>query len=96
MIRVLSLTTAERTLLKGFVGGVTDLAFAHLDSTQLACMDEAGNLFVWQLTSRDGKILYPPLPPLPPYPGPEPWSASFSRVRTSAELAFLPLDRIDG
>ncbi|XP_064193513.1 enhancer of mRNA-decapping protein 4 isoform X2 [Anguilla rostrata] len=57
MIRVLSLSAAERTLLKGFVGGVTDLAFAHLDSTQLACMDEAGNLFVWQLTSRDGKIL---------------------------------------
>ncbi|KAJ8339716.1 hypothetical protein SKAU_G00343490 [Synaphobranchus kaupii] len=57
MIRVLSLATAERTLLKGFVGGVTDLAFAHLDSTQLACIDEAGNLFVWQLTSRDGKIL---------------------------------------
>ncbi|XP_061102510.1 enhancer of mRNA-decapping protein 4 isoform X3 [Conger conger] len=57
MIRVLSLSTAERTLLKGFVGGVTDLAFAHLDSTQLACMDEAGSLFVWQLTSRDGKIL---------------------------------------
>ncbi|KAI1889983.1 hypothetical protein AGOR_G00168530 [Albula goreensis] len=57
MIRVLSLGTAERTLLKGFVGAVTDLAFAHLDSNQLACMDEAGNLFVWQLTSRDDKIL---------------------------------------
>ncbi|XP_036399584.1 enhancer of mRNA-decapping protein 4 isoform X1 [Megalops cyprinoides] len=57
MIRVLSLGTAERTLLKGFTGAVTDLAFAHLDSSQLACLDEAGNLFVWQLTSRDGKIL---------------------------------------
>ncbi|KAJ8417904.1 hypothetical protein AAFF_G00227470 [Aldrovandia affinis] len=57
MIRVLSLGTAERTLLKGFVGAVTDLAFAHLDSNQLACMDEAGNLFVWQLTSREDKIL---------------------------------------
>uniref|UniRef100_W5MIA3 Enhancer of mRNA-decapping protein 4 n=1 Tax=Lepisosteus oculatus TaxID=7918 RepID=W5MIA3_LEPOC len=56
MIRVLSLSTAERTLLKGFTGAVTDLAFAHLNSTQLACVDEAGNLFVWQLTSQDGKI----------------------------------------
>ncbi|XP_018582204.2 enhancer of mRNA-decapping protein 4 [Scleropages formosus] len=56
MIRVLSLGTAERTLLKGFTGAVTDLAFAHLDSNQLACLDEAGNLFVWLLTSHGGKI----------------------------------------
>uniref|UniRef100_A0A8C9VWD7 Enhancer of mRNA-decapping protein 4 n=1 Tax=Scleropages formosus TaxID=113540 RepID=A0A8C9VWD7_SCLFO len=59
MIRVLSLGTAERTLLKGFTGAVTDLAFAHLDSNQLACLDEAGNLFVWLLTSHGGKIQYP-------------------------------------
>lgn len=57
MIRILSRCSSERSLLKGFVGRVTDLAFAHLNSTQLACMDEAGNLFVWQLTDRDGKIL---------------------------------------
>uniref|UniRef100_A0A673WW15 Enhancer of mRNA-decapping protein 4 n=1 Tax=Salmo trutta TaxID=8032 RepID=A0A673WW15_SALTR len=48
MIRVLSLGSAERTLLKGFTGAVTDLAFAHLDSTLLGCVDEAGNLhFPW-------------------------------------------------
>uniref|UniRef100_A0A8C8HBS2 Enhancer of mRNA-decapping protein 4 n=1 Tax=Oncorhynchus tshawytscha TaxID=74940 RepID=A0A8C8HBS2_ONCTS len=50
MIRVLSLGSAERTLLKGFTGAVTDLAFAHLDSTLLGCVDEAGNLVIWQLT----------------------------------------------
>ncbi|XP_012687843.2 enhancer of mRNA-decapping protein 4 isoform X2 [Clupea harengus] len=56
MIRVLSLGSAERTLLKGFTGAVTDLAFAHLDSTLLGCVDEAGNLVIWQLTSISGKI----------------------------------------
>ncbi|XP_063053515.1 enhancer of mRNA-decapping protein 4 isoform X3 [Engraulis encrasicolus] len=56
MIRVLSLDSAERTLLKGFTGAVTDLAFAHLDSTMLGCVDEAGNLVIWQLTSTQAKI----------------------------------------
>uniref|UniRef100_A0A8D0GBJ2 Enhancer of mRNA-decapping protein 4 n=1 Tax=Sphenodon punctatus TaxID=8508 RepID=A0A8D0GBJ2_SPHPU len=56
MVRVLSVSTAERTLLKGFTGGVADLAFAHLNSNQLACLDEAGNLFVWRLAMNNGKI----------------------------------------
>uniref|UniRef100_A0A7M4FDP8 Enhancer of mRNA-decapping protein 4 n=1 Tax=Crocodylus porosus TaxID=8502 RepID=A0A7M4FDP8_CROPO len=56
MVRVLSVSTAERTLLKGFTGGVADLAFAHLNSNQLACLDEAGNLFVWRLAMVNGKI----------------------------------------
>ncbi|XP_032892138.1 enhancer of mRNA-decapping protein 4 isoform X2 [Amblyraja radiata] len=56
MVRVLSIGTAERTLLKGFTGGVADLGFAHLNSNQLACVDEAGNLFVWQLNDENGKI----------------------------------------
>uniref|UniRef100_A0A8C6P3M6 Enhancer of mRNA-decapping protein 4 n=1 Tax=Nothobranchius furzeri TaxID=105023 RepID=A0A8C6P3M6_NOTFU len=59
MIRVLSLDFNERTLLKGFTGAVTDLAFAHLDSSLLGCVDEAGNLMVWQLTLTGSKILYP-------------------------------------
>lgn len=57
MIRVLSVGFTERALLKGFTGAVTDLAFAHLDSSLLGCVDEAGNLFVWQLTCADNKIL---------------------------------------
>ncbi|XP_064016763.1 LOW QUALITY PROTEIN: enhancer of mRNA-decapping protein 4 [Pogoniulus pusillus] len=56
MVRVMSISTAERILLKGFVGGVADLAFAHLNSTQLACLDEAGNLFVWRLAMEKDKI----------------------------------------
>ncbi|XP_053305522.1 enhancer of mRNA-decapping protein 4 isoform X2 [Spea bombifrons] len=56
MVRVLSVTTAERILLKGITGGVADLAFAHLNSNQLACLDEAGSLFVWRLTMENGKI----------------------------------------
>uniref|UniRef100_A0AAY4EUE7 Enhancer of mRNA-decapping protein 4 n=1 Tax=Denticeps clupeoides TaxID=299321 RepID=A0AAY4EUE7_9TELE len=56
MIRVLSLDSGERTLLKGFTGSVTDLAFAHLDSSLLGCVDEAGNLVIWQLTSSGSKI----------------------------------------
>ncbi|XP_067853923.1 enhancer of mRNA-decapping protein 4 isoform X1 [Heptranchias perlo] len=56
MVRVLSVGMAERTLLKGFTGGVADLGFAHLNSNQLACVDEAGNLFVWQLNEENGKI----------------------------------------
>ncbi|XP_041651438.1 enhancer of mRNA-decapping protein 4 isoform X2 [Cheilinus undulatus] len=57
MIRVLSVGSAERSLLKGFTGAVTDLAFAHLDSSLLGCVDEAGNLMVWQLTCTGSKIL---------------------------------------
>uniref|UniRef100_A0A8C2KC89 Enhancer of mRNA-decapping protein 4 n=1 Tax=Cyprinus carpio TaxID=7962 RepID=A0A8C2KC89_CYPCA len=56
MIRVLRLGSTERSLLKGFTGAVTDLAFAHLDSTLLGCVDEAGNMFIWQLTSHSSKI----------------------------------------
>ncbi|TNN38901.1 Enhancer of mRNA-decapping protein 4 [Liparis tanakae] len=57
MIRVLSVSFTERSLLKGFTGAVTDLAFAHLDSSLLGCVDEAGNLMVWQLTCAGSKIL---------------------------------------
>ncbi|KAM9301724.1 enhancer of mRNA-decapping protein 4 [Gastrophryne carolinensis] len=57
MIRVLSVTTAERILLKGITGSVTDLAFAHLNSNQLSCLDEAGSLFVWRITMENGKLL---------------------------------------
>lgn len=59
MIRILHLGSAERSLLKGFTGAVTDLAFAHIDSALLGCVDEAGNLMVWQLTCNGDKIVYP-------------------------------------
>lgn len=56
MVRVISVSTAERTLLKGFTGSVADLAFAHLNSPQLACLDESGSLFVWRLAMESNKI----------------------------------------
>uniref|UniRef100_H3CGX9 Enhancer of mRNA-decapping protein 4 n=1 Tax=Tetraodon nigroviridis TaxID=99883 RepID=H3CGX9_TETNG len=56
MIRILHLGSAERSLLKGFTGAVTDLAF-HIDSALLGCVDEAGNLMVWQLTCNGDKIV---------------------------------------
>ncbi|XP_043841280.1 enhancer of mRNA-decapping protein 4 isoform X2 [Dromiciops gliroides] len=56
MVRVISVSTAERTLLKGFTGSVADLAFAHLNSPQLACLDESGSLFVWRLAMENNKI----------------------------------------
>uniref|UniRef100_A0A667WLK4 Enhancer of mRNA-decapping protein 4 n=1 Tax=Myripristis murdjan TaxID=586833 RepID=A0A667WLK4_9TELE len=57
MIRVLSVGFTERSLLKGFTGAVTDLAFAHLDSSLLGCVDEAGNLVVWQLTCTGNQVV---------------------------------------
>ncbi|KAF6077349.1 enhancer of mRNA decapping 4 [Phyllostomus discolor] len=61
MVRVISVSTSERTLLKGFTGSVADLAFAHVNSPQLACLDEAGNLFVWHLALVNG-LVTPSLP----------------------------------
>ncbi|XP_077982261.1 enhancer of mRNA-decapping protein 4-like [Glandiceps talaboti] len=56
VVRVIDRNTSERVLLKGFVGVVIDLAFGHLNSNTLACIDEQGNLFVWDLFEQDGKI----------------------------------------
>lgn len=80
MIRVLSVGFAERSLLKGFTGAVTDLAFAHLDSSLLGCVDEAGNLMVWQLTCTGSKILYPGV-----------CRRMISTMCVSFECYFLPL-----
>uniref|UniRef100_A0AAQ5YXA2 Enhancer of mRNA-decapping protein 4 n=1 Tax=Amphiprion ocellaris TaxID=80972 RepID=A0AAQ5YXA2_AMPOC len=49
MIRVLSVDSAERSLLKGFTGAVTDLAFAHLDSSLLGCLTCTGSKILDQI-----------------------------------------------
>jgi len=60
VVRVTNRKTAERHLLKDFVGRVIDLAFAHTDDVLLAVVDEIGNLCVYDVRqSDDGKILYP-------------------------------------
>ena len=60
VVRIMNRTTAERTLLKDFVGRVTDLAFAHTDDVILAVVDEIGNLCVYEIKeSFTHKIEYP-------------------------------------
>ena len=59
-MRILSRRTAERALLKGFVGNVVDVAFAHREDAIVAAIDEMGNLFVYGLEmTQDRKIVYP-------------------------------------
>ena len=60
VVRVTNRKTAERTLLKDFVGRVIDLAFAHTDDVILAVVDEIGNLCVYEIKETDDrKIEYP-------------------------------------
>jgi WD40 repeat protein len=38
-----------RALLKGFVGAIVDVAFCSPTSNLLACIDQGGNLYIWDL-----------------------------------------------
>lgn len=49
VLRLMHRETNGRTLLKGFTGPVLDVAFAHPTSNLLACVDQGGNLWVWDL-----------------------------------------------
>lgn len=49
VLRLIEQGTNGRTLLKGFVGAIVDVAFCHANSNLLACVDEGGNLHVWDL-----------------------------------------------
>ncbi len=49
VLRVIHQPTNNRALLKGFTGAVVDVAFAHANSNFLACVDQGGNLFIWDL-----------------------------------------------
>lgn len=51
--------TASRTLIKGFVGTISELAFSHRDSDTLACVDEGGNVYIWVIHEENGKLEYP-------------------------------------
>lgn len=50
VLRLIQPETSNRALLKGFVGAVVDVAFAHRDSSLLACVDEGGNMYLWDLS----------------------------------------------
>ena len=49
VLRVIHRQTNNRALLKGFTGPVLDVGFAPGSSGLLACVDQGGNLFVWNL-----------------------------------------------
>ena len=49
LLRLIHQETNARALLKGFTGPVLDVAFAHATSDLLACVDQGGNLFIWDL-----------------------------------------------
>ena len=49
VLRLIHQQTNSRTLLKGFTGPLLDVVFAADSSNLLACVDQGGNLFVWDL-----------------------------------------------
>ena len=49
VLRLIHLLTNNRTLLKGFTGPILDVAFAPNPANLLACVDQGGNLFIWDL-----------------------------------------------
>ena len=59
VVRLLDPETASRTLIKGFAGMISELAFSHKDSNTLACVDEGGNVYVWVIQDENGKLEYP-------------------------------------
>ena len=59
VVRILNPETATRALIRGFSGRISDLAFAHKDSTTLACVDEGGNLYIWNVSEENQSLGYP-------------------------------------
>lgn len=49
VIRLIHNESNNRVLLKGFVGAILDVSFAHASSNLLACIDEGGNVHIWDL-----------------------------------------------
>ena len=49
VLRLIQPETSNRALLKGFVGAVLDVSFAHGSSGLLACVDEGGNVYLWDM-----------------------------------------------
>ena len=47
VLRLIKQEGSGKALLKGFVGAVVDVAFCHAGSNLLACVDQGGNLYIW-------------------------------------------------
>ncbi|XP_065174408.1 enhancer of mRNA-decapping protein 4-like [Sycon ciliatum] len=56
MVRVINQRTSTRTLLKGLLAPVADVAFAHASSNLIGCVDSGGNLFIWELSDAEDDI----------------------------------------
>ena len=59
VLRVMDQSNGNRGLLKEFVGSVLDVSFAHFHSDVLACIDQGGNVYIWQISTVDNKVVYP-------------------------------------
>ena len=64
VLRVLDQSNGNRGLLKDFVGSVVDVSFAHFTSNVLACVDQGGNVYVWQISENNNKLMYPTYMPI--------------------------------
>ncbi len=59
IVRLINRKTADRALIKGFHGRVTDISFAHLTAIILGSVDEIGNMFIHEFQeTQDEKIEY--------------------------------------
>ncbi|XP_028392864.1 enhancer of mRNA-decapping protein 4-like [Dendronephthya gigantea] len=58
VLRILNRKTVVKALIKGFTGSIEDVSFSHDNSDQLACIDAAGDVFVWTISEDDNQIDY--------------------------------------
>ena len=62
IVRVINRKSAERLLIKGCIGDVKDLSFAHISAVVLGVVDEKGNMFIYEIRDAEsGKIEQIPL-----------------------------------
>ena len=59
VLRILNRKTVAKTLIKGFTESIEDVSFAHYNSDQLACIDAAGDVFIWTISEDNDNIKYP-------------------------------------
>lgn len=60
MVRVATHDSSMRALIKEMSGQVQDIAFAHNYNTViLACVDEEGSLFVYNIEEKTDNLVYP-------------------------------------
>eukprot|EP00096_Caligus_rogercresseyi_P006930 TRINITY_DN23_c0_g2_i1.p1 TRINITY_DN23_c0_g2~~TRINITY_DN23_c0_g2_i1.p1 ORF type:complete len:1060 (-),score=377.18 TRINITY_DN23_c0_g2_i1:160-3339(-) len=56
-VRVVNRDSGERTLIKGTLGKILDISFAHLDLVVIGCVDDIGDLYVYTIKEGSDKKL---------------------------------------